>query len=317
MKKIINHQKLIILGSGPAGYTAAIYASRANLYPMLITGLEQGGQLMSTVDVENWPGDINLTGPELMKRMLQHVKKFNIHIVYDQISEVNFRKKPFFLESTSNIYTTDSLIIATGATAKYLGLPSEEKFKGMGVSACATCDGYFFKNKTVAVVGGGNTAIEETLYLSNIAKKVHLIHRRENFRAEKILFSRIIKKIETEKNIFLHKNCVVKEIFGNNTGVTGVDIYNNSNRKNKIINIDGIFIAIGHTPNTKIFSHQLELSNNYITVYPDIDGNFTQTSVPGIFAAGDVMDHIYRQAITSAAAGCMAAIDAEKYLEQY
>lgn len=308
-----NHSKLLILGSGPAGYTAAIYAARANLNPVLITGIEQGGQLTTTNTVENWPGDHKeLTGSALMRRMCQHAEKFHTDIVFDQIISVDLQQRPFYLlGDNGGAYTCDSLIIATGASARYLGLPSEEAFKGKGVSACATCDGFFYRNQKVAVVGGGNAAVEEALYLSNIASKVYLIHRRGTFRAEKILINRIMEKVDIG-NIALHNNYILDEVFGNQSGVTGIRIRSTGiDNKTREIALSGVFIAIGHSPNTSIFNGQLALENGYIKVY----GRTTKTSVPGVFAAGDVMDYIYRQAITSASTGCMAALDAERYLD--
>ncbi|BBI92774.1 thioredoxin reductase, FAD/NAD(P)-binding [Serratia symbiotica str. Tucson] len=313
------HSKLMILGSGPAGYTAAVYAARANLNPVLITGMEQGGQLTTTSEVENWPGDAeDLTGPALMERMRQHAEKFHTEILFDHITRVDLQQRPFRLFGDSGEYTCDALIIATGASARHLSLPSEEAFKGKGVSACATCDGFFYRNQKVAVVGGGNTAVEEALYLSNIASEVHLIHRRDSFRSEKILINRLMEKVNSGNsgNIVLHTNHKLDEVLGNEMGVTGVRI-----RSTKIENetrelaLAGVFIAIGHSPNTGIFGGQLALENGYIKVQSGIHGNATQTSIPGVFAAGDVMDHIYRQAITSAGTGCMAALDAERYLD--
>ncbi|WP_457913787.1 thioredoxin-disulfide reductase [Candidatus Gillettellia adelgis] len=303
------HSKLLILGSGPAGYTAAVYAARANLNPVLITGMEQGGQLVTSTLIENWPGDTGeLTGAALMQRMRQHAEKFNTEILCDSINRVKLQQYPFRLFGDHNTYTTEALIIATGASPRYLGLPSEENFKGRGVSACATCDGFFYRNQKVAVIGGGNTAIEETLYLSNIASTVHLIHRRNSFRAEKILVNRLMKKVQNS-NITLHTNYELDEVLGNQRGVTGVRIRNTSTKHTtRELTLDGVFIAIGRTPNTSIFDGQLVLENGYIKV------NFTQTSMPGVFAAGDVIDHLYRQAITSAGTGCMAALDAERYL---
>ncbi|QCI24952.1 thioredoxin-disulfide reductase [Buchnera aphidicola (Rhopalosiphum padi)] len=314
--ELINHKKVIILGSGPAGYTAAIYSSRANLDPLLITGINKGGQLMNTNEIENWPGDFKkITGPELMDRMHKHAVKLNTEIIYDNIVSVEFKKKPFFLLGERNKYTCDTVIIATGANPRYLGLNSENKFKGKGVSTCAVCDGFFYKNQEVAVVGGGNTALEETLYLSNFVEKVHLIHRRTNFKAEKILIDRLLKMVKNKK-VILYLNSNVKEILGNNQGVTHLLIQNKDlkeNKERKII-ISGLFIAIGYTPNTDLFTNQLEMENGYIKVNKGIHGNYTQTSIPGIFAAGDVIDHVYRQAITSSASGCMAALDSERYL---
>lgn len=304
------HRKLIILGSGPAGYTASIYAARANLEPMLITGFEKGGQLMKTTDVDNWPGDVTgLLGPKLMARMEEHAKRFNVEPQADQIEEVDFSSKPYKLIGHKTTYTCDALIISTGASAKWLGLESEQKFQGMGVSACATCDGFFFKNQTVVVVGGGNTAVEEALYLSNLAKEVILVHRRDTLRSEKILIDKIMEKSRTG-NIRFAWNSQVKEIIGDANGVTAVLLDTDEE-----IKCDGVFIAIGHTPNTKIFEGQLDMKSGYITVNANQGQNATATSKPGIFAAGDVMDHTYRQAITSAGTGCMAALDAEKYLD--
>ncbi|GDY27623.1 MULTISPECIES: thioredoxin-disulfide reductase [unclassified Agarivorans] len=309
------HHKLIILGSGPAGYTAAVYAARANLSPVLITGIQQGGQLTTTTEVENWPGDAEgLTGPALMERMQAHAEKFETEIVFDHINEVDFKEKPYKLKGDSAEYTCDALIIATGASAKYLGLPSEEAFKGKGVSACATCDGFFYRNQKVAVVGGGNTAVEEALYLSNIASEVHLIHRREEFRSEKILTKRLMDKV-ANGNIVLHLNQTLDEVLGDEMGVTGVRVRNVNDDTTQDIDVMGAFIAIGHQPNTGIFEGQLAMKDGYLTIQSGTEGNATQTSIPGIYAAGDVADHIYRQAITSAGAGCMAALDAERYLD--
>lgn len=313
--EIINHYKLIILGSGPAGYTAAIYSARANLNPLLFTGTNKGGQLMLTNEIENWPGDYKkISGYELMNRFYYHSKSLNTKIINNEIIQVNFLTQPFFLKSDSNkCYTADSVIIATGASAKYLGLTSETQFKGKGVSACAICDGYFFKDEDVAVVGGGNTAIEEALYLSNIAKTVHIIHRRKQFRAEQILISRLLNT--AYHNVVFHKNFEVSEILGDSIGVTGIIIQSNKNKNlQRTINVKGIFIAIGHEPNTHIFQDQLVMKNNYIVTKSGSMGNCTQTSIKGIFAAGDVIDPIYKQAITSSASGCMAALDAKKYL---
>ncbi|WP_042859651.1 thioredoxin-disulfide reductase [Dickeya sp. NCPPB 3274] len=308
------HRKLLILGSGPAGYTAAVYAARANLNPLLITGMEKGGQLTTTTEVENWPGDPDdLTGPLLMERMHAHAAKFNTEIVFDHITRVDLQTRPFRLFGDSDEYTCDALIIATGASARYLGLPSEDAFKGKGVSACATCDGFFYRNQKVAVVGGGNTAVEEALYLSNIAAEVHLIHRRDSFRAEKILIDRLMAKVSSG-NIVLHTNRTLDEVLGDDMGVTGVRLRDAAGATEQL-DVAGVFIAIGHSPNTAIFGDQLELENGYIKVQSGIHGNATQTSIPGVFAAGDVMDHIYRQAITSAGTGCMAALDAERYLD--
>ncbi|KTG23778.1 thioredoxin reductase [Idiomarina sp. WRN-38] len=309
------HCKLLILGSGPAGYTAAVYAARANLDPVMVTGMQQGGQLTTTTDVENWPGDAEgLTGPDLMVRMQQHAERFNTEIVFDHINSVDFSKRPFQLKGDVGEYTADSVIISTGASAKYLGLDSEEAFMGKGVSACATCDGFFYKKQKVCVVGGGNTAVEEALYLSNIASEVHVIHRRDTFRAEKILVDRLHEK-EKNGNITFHLNKTLDEVLGDDAGVTGVRIKDTQTGGTEELDVAGCFIAIGHQPNTGIFDGQLEMQNGYITVQSGLEGNATATSVPGVFAAGDVMDHVYRQAITSAGTGCMAALDAERYLD--
>lgn len=310
------HCRLIILGSGPAGYTAAIYAARANLHPVLITGMQEGGQLTTTTEIENWPSaSIDLTGPELMVKMREHAERFETEIIFDQIDRVDFSHKPFKLYGGETEYSCDALIIATGASAQYLGLPSEEAFKGKGVSACATCDGFFYRNQKVAVVGGGNTAVEEALYLANIASEVHLIHRRDEFRAEKILINRLKEKV-AEGKIILHTHQVLDEVLGNEMGVTGVRIRSTKDEsQTQQLDVLGAFIAIGHKPNTAIFGDQLELDNGYIKVKSGIKGNATQTSIEGIFAAGDVMDHNYRQAITSAGTGCMAALDAEHFLD--
>ncbi|WP_446469473.1 thioredoxin-disulfide reductase [Xenorhabdus stockiae] len=309
------HSKLIILGSGPAGYTAAVYAARANLSPVLITGVEKGGQLTTTTEVENWPGDPEgLTGPGLMERMFQHAEKFQTEIVSDHIRKIDFSKRPFHLYGDDQEYSCDALIIATGASARYLGLPSEEEFKGRGVSACATCDGFFYRKQKVAVVGGGNTAVEEALYLANIASEVHLIHRRDTFRSEKILIDRLMDKVKNG-NIILHTDRTLDEVLGDEMGVTGVRIRDTKSDNIEELDVAGVFIAIGHSPNTDIFAGQLELENGYIKVQSGLHGNATQTSIPGIFAAGDVMDHVYRQAITSAGTGCMAALDAERFLD--
>jgi len=310
------HCRLLILGSGPAGYSASLYAARANLNPVIITGIEQGGQLMTTTDVDNWIGDHNnLQGPDLMNRMMEHVKKFNVEVINDHIKEANLSINPFILHGDYGVYTCDALIIATGANAMYLGLPSEQTFMGRGVSACATCDGFFYKNKNVAVVGGGNTAAEEALYLSNIAKKVTLIHRRDALRAEKILQDQIFKK-ESEGKIEIKWDYIVEEIIGNDMGVTGIRIQNTIDKKKKTeIDLSGVFIAIGHYPNTDLFKDQLTMKNGYIIIKSGLNGDSTSTSIPGVFAVGDVADHIYRQAITSAGAGCMGALDAEKYLD--
>lgn len=309
------HHRLIIIGSGPAGYTASIYASRANLQPVLITGMEQGGQLTKTTDVENWPGDSNdLQGPELMERMLLHSKKVGAKVIFDHIQSVDFSRRPFRLNGDEKTYTADSVIIATGAAAKYLGLPSEKKYMGQGVSACATCDGFFFKGKKVVVVGGGNTACEEALYLSNICDEVHLVHRRDALRADKVLQDRLKKKMDNG-NIHMVWSAQVKEVLGDGSSVNAVKILHNDGSEN-VISADGVFIAIGHTPNTQIFVDQLAMKNGYITARGGTEQNATATSVPGVFACGDVIDHVYRQAITSAGTGCMAALDAERYLDE-
>ena len=309
------HCGLLILGSGPAGYTAAVYAARANLNPVLVTGMEQGGQLMTTTDVDNWPGDNNgVMGPDLMTRMQQHAERFETEIIFDYISEVDFSVRPFKLKGDSAHYTADAIIIATGASAMYLGLDSEEAFKGKGVSACATCDGFFYRNQKVAVIGGGNTAVEEALYLSNIASEVVLVHRRDTFRAEKILQDHLMDKVNNG-NITLKTNCTLEEVLGDKTGVTGMRIRSTEDGSTEDIELQGIFVAIGHKPNTGIFEGQLEMNGGYIKVKSGTEGNATQSSVEGVFAAGDVMDHIYRQAITSAGTGCMAALDAERYLD--
>ena len=309
------HSRLLILGSGPSGYTAAVYAARANLDPVMITGMEQGGQLMTTTDVDNWPGDNDgVQGPDLMERMKKHAERFDTEIIFDHINSVDFSSRPFKLTGNSN-YTCDALIISTGASAMYLGLESEENFKGRGVSACATCDGFFYRNQKVAVIGGGNTAVEEALYLSNIAEEVILVHRRDSLRSEKILQDQIKEKAKNG-NITIMWDNTLEEVLGDNSGVTGMRIKNVKTDETQDINVHGIFIAIGHKPNTDIFKDQLDMVNGYITVNSGTSGNATQTSVEGIYAAGDVMDHIYRQAITSAGTGCMAALDAEKYLDQ-
>lgn len=309
------HTQLLILGSGPAGYTAAVYAARANLNPVLVTGMQQGGQLTTTDEIENWPGEFEqITGFGLMEKMRQHAEKFETEIVFDHIHTVDLSKRPFTLQGDLHTFTCDALIIATGASAKYLGLPSEEAFKGKGVSACATCDGFFYRNKAVAVIGGGNTAVEEALYLANITKEVHLIHRRDTFRAEKILLGRLAKRVE-EGKIILHTDRTVEEVLGDNMGVTGVRVVSTKDGAKEEIAVDGFFVAIGHAPNTGIFEGQLELENGYIKVKSGLEGNATATSVEGVFAAGDVMDHNYRQAITSAGTGCMAALDAERFLD--
>lgn len=310
------HHQLIIIGSGPAGYAAAVYAARANLNPVLITGLQQGGQLMTTTEIENWPGDPGeLQGPELMARMLEHAEKFNTQVIFDQINRVELGNRPFVLTGDSTIYSCDALIIATGASAKYLGLDSEEKFKGRGVSACATCDGFFYRDQPVAVIGGGNTAVEEALYLSNIASKVYLVHRRDELRAEKILQDRLFEKAKNG-NVELLWNHQLDEVLGDDKGVNGLRIVNTQTAAAQELSVQGVFIAIGHSPNTAIFDGQLEMQGGYIKVQSGQQGNATQTSVAGVFAAGDVMDHIYRQAITSAGSGCMAALDAERYLDE-
>ena len=306
------HTKLLILGSGPAGYTAALYAARANLSPVLITGLQQGGQLTTTTDVDNWPGDVSgLQGPELMQRMLAHVERFETKVISDHIHTADLSTKPIKLIGDLSEYTCDALIIATGASAKYLGMASEEKYKGRGVSACATCDGFFYRNADVAVIGGGNTAIEEALYLSNIAKTVTVVHRRDKFRAEKILVDRLLKK----ENVTVEWDHILDEITGDDLGVTGIKIKNTHNKKIKTIMLKGVFIAIGHQPNTALFENQLNMENGYIQTKSGLDGQATSTNIPGVFAAGDVSDHVYRQAITSAGNGCMAALDAEAYLD--
>ena len=309
------HAHVLILGSGPAGYSAAVYAARANLKPLLITGVEQGGQLMTTTDVENWPGDpLGVQGPELMQRMLQHAERFNTEIVFDHIHTAKLTEKPIRLMGDNGEYTCDALIIATGASAQYLGLPSEEIFMGRGVSACATCDGFFYRNQDVAVVGGGNTAVEEALYLSNIANKVTVIHRRDKFRAEPILIDRLMEKVK-EGKVDVKWNHVLDEVIGDDSGVTGVRIKSTQDGSTSDIALHGVFIAIGHKPNTSIFEGQLDMHNGYIRTKSGLDGMATATSVPGVFAAGDVQDHVYRQAITSAGTGCMAALDAQRYLE--
>ena len=311
----IKHAKLLILGSGPAGYTAAIYAARANLKPVLVTGLQQGGQLTTTDEIENRRGDFEMTtGSGLMQRMLQHAEKFETEIVFDHINRVDLSSRPFKLFGDVQNFTCDALIIATGASARYIGLPSEENYKGRGVSACATCDGFFYRNKPVGVIGGGNTAVEEALYLANIASTVHLIHRRDSFRAEKILIDRLYKKVE-EGKIVLHTDRTLDEVLGDNMGVTGLRLADTKTGEKEELKLDGLFVAIGHSPNTEIFQGQLELNNGYIVVKSGLEGNATATSVEGVFAAGDVMDHNYRQAITSAGTGCMAALDAERYLD--
>ncbi len=310
------HSRVVILGSGPAGYAAAVYAARANRKPLLITGLEEGGQLMTTTEVDNWPGDVHgLTGPGLMERMRKHAERFNTEVVNDHINKVDLTHRPFRLEGDRAVYTCDALIIATGATAKYLGLPSEEAFRGRGVSACATCDGFFFKNQKVAVVGGGNTAVEEALYLSNIASHVTLVHRRDSLRAEKILQEHLFER-ERAGKVRLLWNHAVDEVLGDDSGVNGLRVSATSNHAKQDLDVSGVFIAVGHAPNTQLFVDQLEMKNGYLIVRSGLSGNATQTSIPGVFAAGDVADHVYRQAITSAGTGCMAALDADKYLDQ-
>jgi len=309
------HVNLLILGSGPAGYTAAVYAARANLKPVMITGIQQGGQLTTTTEVENWPGDAeDLTGPALMERMQKHAEKFDTEIIFDHINAVNLTERPFRLKGDNGEFTCDALIIATGASAKYLGLPSEETFMGRGVSACATCDGFFYRNQKVAVIGGGNTAVEEALYLSNIASEVHLIHRRDSFRSEKILINRLMDKV-ANGNIILHLDQTLEEITGNEMGVTGLKKKSTTDGSVTDLDVAGVFIAIGHSPNTGIFEGQLEMSHGYLSVNSGLQGNATQTSIEGVYACGDVMDQHYRQAVTSAGTGCMAALDAERYLD--
>jgi thioredoxin reductase (NADPH) len=311
-----NHARVLILGSGPAGYTAALYAARANLAPMLITGMAQGGQLMTTTDVDNWPADVKgVMGPDLMQRFQEHAERFNTKIVFDHIAKVDFRARPFVLEGDSGTYTADTVIIATGASAKYLGLPSEQAFMGKGVSGCATCDGFFYREQAVCVVGGGNTAVEEALYLSNIASKVHLIHRRDKFRAEAVMIDKVMAKVAAGK-IELHLWHTLQEVLGDTSGVTGVRIASTQTGATTDLAVKGCFIAIGHQPNTDIFKGQLEMKDGYIVTRTGLDGFATATSVPGVFAAGDVQDHVYRQAITSAGTGCMAALDAQRFLEQ-
>ena len=310
------HAKVLILGSGPAGYTAAVYAARANLNPLLITGIAQGGQLMTTTDVDNWPADVHgVQGPELMQRFLEHAQRFNTEVVFDHISAVDLSKRPFTLKGDSGDYTCDALIIATGASAKYLGLPSETAFMGKGVSGCATCDGFFYRNEICCVVGGGNTAVEEALYLSNIASKVYLVHRRDKFKAEAILIDKMMEKVAAGK-IELKTFQTLDEVLGDSTGVTGIRLKNTKDGSTEDVTLKGCFIAIGHAPNTEIFSGQLEMAGGYIVTQSGLKGMATMTSVPGVFAAGDVQDHIYRQAITSAGTGCMAALDAQRFLEQ-
>lgn len=311
----VKHCKTLILGSGPAGYTAAVYAARANLNPVIITGIQAGGQLTQTTDVDNWPGDAQgVQGPELMQRMQEHAERFDTEVIFDHINEADLSSRPFTLKGDSGTYTCDALIIATGASAQYLGLESEEKFQGQGVSACATCDGFFYKNKKVAVIGGGNTAVEEALYLSNICSEVTLVHRRDKLRSEKILQDKLFEK-EKNGNVKIEWNTTLDEVLGDGTGVTGIRIKRNESGETEDLDLAGVFIAIGHKPNTDLFEGQLEMNNGYLTIKTGLDGNVTATSVPGVFAAGDVTDQVYRQAITSAGFGCMAALDAEKFLD--
>jgi thioredoxin reductase (NADPH) len=311
----IKHSRLLILGSGPAGYTAAVYAARANLNPVLLTGMQAGGQLTTTTEVENWPGDPHgLTGPALMDRMKAHAETFNTEILFDHIHTVDFQQRPFILTGDNGQYSCDALIIATGASAKYLGLPSEQTYNGRGVSACATCDGFFYRNQKVAVIGGGNTAVEEALYLANIASEVHLVHRRDTFKAEKILVDRLMAKVASG-NIILHTHRELEEILGDDMGVNAMRLKSTNGQPTEDVAVAGVFIAIGHKPNTDIFAGQLEMNGGYLKVQSGTEGNATQTSIEGVFAAGDVSDHIYRQAITSAGTGCMAALDAERYLD--
>jgi thioredoxin reductase (NADPH) len=316
MNSTPKHAQVLILGSGPAGYTAAIYAARANLKPMLVTGIAQGGQLMTTTEVDNWPADVmGVQGPELMQRFLEHAQRFNTEIVFDHINQVDFSKRPFTLKGDSGVYTCDALIICTGASAKYIGLPSEEAFMGRGVSGCATCDGFFYRDQDVCVVGGGNTAVEEALYLSNIARKVHLIHRRDKFRAEAILIDKVAEKVKAGK-MELHLWQTLDEVLGDASGVTGVRLKSTQDGSTNDLTVKGCFIAIGHQPNTDIFKGQVEMKDGYIVTRSGLGGFATMTTVPGVFAAGDVQDHVYRQAITSAGTGCMAALDAQRFLEQ-
>ena len=311
----VRHVKLLILGSGPAGYTAALYAARANLSPVLITGIQQGGQLTTTTEVDNWPGEAEgLQGPDLMDRMLKHVERFETEVIFDHIHTAELGQHPFKLTGDAGSYTCDALIIATGASAQYLGLPSEEAFQGKGVSACATCDGFFYRGADVAVIGGGNTAVEEALYLSNIANKVTVVHRRDKFRSEKILADRLLEKAN-KGNVSIEWNHTLDEVLGDTSGVTGMRIKNTKTNETKDIDLKGVFIAIGHKPNTQIFEGQLDMNNGYIIIKSGLEGQATSTSIPGVFAAGDVADHVYRQAITSAGSGCMAALDAEAYLD--
>jgi thioredoxin reductase (NADPH) len=310
------HAQVLILGSGPAGYTAAVYAARANLKPLLITGMAQGGQLMTTTEVDNWPADVHgVQGPDLMQRFLEHAQRFNTEIVFDHINQVDFSKRPFTLKGDSGAYTCDTLIIATGASAKYLGLPSEQAFMGRGVSGCATCDGFFYREQAVCVVGGGNTAVEEALYLSNIASQVHLVHRRDKFKAEAIMIDKLMDKVSSGK-IVLQLHSVLDEVLGDASGVTGVRLKSITDHSTRDLALQGCFIAIGHQPNTDIFKGQLDMKDGYIITQSGLQGMATMTSVPGVFAAGDVQDHVYRQAITSAGTGCMAALDAQRFLEQ-
>ncbi|VXC51487.1 thioredoxin-disulfide reductase [Pseudomonas sp. 8O] len=311
----VKHSRLIILGSGPAGYSAAVYAARANLKPVVITGIQPGGQLTTTTEVDNWPGDVEgLTGPALMERMQKHAERFDTEILYDHIHTAELQSRPFVLKGDSGTYSCDALIIATGASAQYLGLPSEEAFSGKGVSACATCDGFFYRNQVVAVIGGGNTAVEEALYLSNIAKEVHLVHRRDKLRSEKILQDKLFDKVENG-NMRLHWNHTLDEVLGDQTGVTGMRLKSTMDGSTKELDLAGVFIAIGHKPNTELFVGQLDMHDGYLKIKGGSEGNATATSIEGVFAAGDVADHIYRQAITSAGAGCMAALDVEKFLD--
>ncbi len=312
----MKHAKVLILGSGPAGYTAAVYAARANLNPVLITGIAQGGQLMTTTEVDNWPADVHgVQGPELMQRFLEHAERFKTEIIFDHINKVDFSKRPFILTGDSGTYTCDSLILSTGASAKYLGLPSEQAFMGKGVSGCATCDGFFYRGEVCCVVGGGNTAVEEALYLSNIASKVYLVHRRDKFKAEPILVDKVMERVK-EGKIVLKTFNTLEEVLGDATGVTGVRLKSTIDGKTEDLTLKGCFIAIGHSPNTDIFKGQLEMQDGYIVTQSGLKGMATMTSVPGVFAAGDVQDHVYRQAITSAGTGCMAALDAQRFLEQ-
>jgi thioredoxin reductase (NADPH) len=315
MTESTRHARLLILGSGPAGYSAAVYAARANLKPVLVTGLAQGGQLMTTTDVDNWPADADgVQGPDLMERFRRHAERFETEIVFDHIHQARLGERPFVLEGDSAVYRCDALVIATGASARYLGLPSEQKFMGKGVSACATCDGFFYKGQDVAVVGGGNTAVEEALYLANICRRVTLVHRRTRFRAERIMVDKLMKRV-AEGRVALELEAVLDEVLGDASGVTGIRVASVASGAKKTLDVKGLFIAIGHTPNTQLFEGQLEMVNGYIVTRGGREGNATATSVPGVFAAGDVQDHVYRQAVTSAGSGCMAALDAEKYLD--